>query len=355
MKIRRAFWTGFLLTIFAMTCFVPHGSVEAKTLKYSSPYEETNPMTSSMRWFGQELEKRTNGEYKAKFFYSGQMGKAPDMPDMCKSGAVDFIFTGMGYTPHIFKLNRGFELMYITENPHASGAALWDLYHDYEPVRKEWEDAGLMMVFPAGIDIMACQSRTPVQGVADIKGKNFRSYAGVAEMIKIWGGNPIAISYAEIYDALNRGVLDGAFGIPSLNVHASRFWEVSPNVFNTGAGIYAVTYFAISKKTYEDFPDDVKKIVEELRKEGMARHREWMAQTEKEVFDKLKTEGKAKIINWSTEEKAAAKKLVVPTIWQTWLEEMKKENLPGEEFLEKYEALVKKYEPMYPYMNPYGE
>jgi len=355
MKTRKIFWTSCLLTIFALACFFSQDSAEAKTLKYSSPYAENNPMTSSMRWFGQELEKRTNGEYKAKFYYSGTMGKAPDMPDMCKSGAVDFIFSGMGYTPHIFKLNRGFELMYVTENPHASGAALWDLYHEFEPVRKEWEDAGLMMVFPAGIDIMACQSRIPVHGVADIKGKNFRSYAGVAEMIKIWGGNPIAISYAEIYDALNRGVLDGAFGIPSLNVHASRFWEVAPYVFNTGAGIYAVTYFAMSKKTYDNFPDNVKKIVDELRKEGMARHRDWMVQTEKEVFDKLKTEGTVKIINWSADEKIAAKELVVPGIWQTWLEEMKKENLPGEKFLEKYKALVQKYEKQYPYQNPYGE
>jgi len=220
-------------------------------------------------------------------------------------------------------------------------------------VRQEWEKAGLMMVFPAGIDIMACQAREAVKGVGDIKGKKFRSYAAVAEMIKLWGGNPIALSYAEIYDALNRGVLDGAFGIPTLNVYASRFWEVAPYLFNTGAGIYGVTYFAVSKKTYESFPDGVKKIVEELRKEGMKRHREWMAETEKEVFQKLKEEKVVEIINWSSEEKARAKELVVPAIWQTWLEEMKKENLPGEEFLSKYEALTKKYDKQFPYKNPY--
>ena len=343
------------LCMFMLTGMFAQEPVAAKTLKYSSPYGETNPMTSSMRWFGQELEKRTGGEYKAKFYYSGTLGKAPDMPDLCKSGAVDFIFTGMGYTPHIFKLNRGFELLYITENPHASGAALWDLYNGYEPVRREWDNAGLMMVFPAGIDIMACQSRTPIQRVADIKGNKFRSYAGVAEMINLWGANPIALSYAEIYDALNRGVLDGAFGIPSLNVHASRFWEVAPYVFNTGAGIYAVTYFAMSKKTYDSFPDKVKKIVEELRQEGMVRHRQWMAQTEKEVFQQLEKESAVKIINWTAGAKAEAKRMAVPAIWQAWLDEMKKENLPGEQFLEKYKALVEKYEKQYPYDNPYGK
>ncbi|MCF8050395.1 MAG: TRAP transporter substrate-binding protein DctP [Desulfobacterales bacterium] len=355
MKGKYAWFMCCLSAVVLMAGLFVGNPAEAKTLKYSSPYGETNPMTSSMQWFGKELEARTQGKYKAKFYFSGAMGKAPDMPDMCKSGAVDFIFTGMGYTPHIFKLNRGFELLYITENPHANGAALWQLYHEYEPIRKEWENAGLMMVFPAGIDIMACQSRTAVQGVEDIKGKKFRSYAGVAEMIKLWGGNPIALSYAEIYDALNRGVLDGAFGIPSLNVYASRFWEVAPYVFNTGAGIYAVTYFAMSKRTYDSFPNDVKKIVEDLRREGMARHREWMETTEKEVFEKLNKENLVKIINWSSKEKARAKKIAVPAIWQAWLDEMEKENLPGEEFLGKYRSLVDKYEKQYPYENPYGD
>jgi TRAP-type C4-dicarboxylate transport system substrate-binding protein len=322
-------------------------------LKFSSPYAETNPMTSSMQWFGKELEKRTNGRYQAHFFFSGSMGKAPDMPDLCKNGVVDFIFSGLGYTPHIFKLSRGFELMYITENPHASGAALWDMYNNYAPLREEWERQGLMMVFPAGVDIMACQSKEPVRSYEDIRGKKIRSYAAVADMIKTWGGSPIALSYAEIYDALNRGVLDAAFGIPTLNVYASRFWEVAPYIFNPGVGVYAVTYFAMSKETYDNFPEDVKAIVEELREEGMARHRQWMVETEKEVFKQIHGEKSIQIINWTAEEKARAKKLSVPQIWENWLQEMRKEGLPGEELLEKYKALAHKYEEVYPYTDPF--
>ena len=84
---------GFLfLVIFIMGTFIATFSLPAvaasKILKFSSPYGETNPMTSSMQWFGKELEKRTNGRYQAKFFFSGTMGKAPDMPDLCKNGVV---------------------------------------------------------------------------------------------------------------------------------------------------------------------------------------------------------------------------------------------------------------------------
>ena len=175
----------------------------------------------------------------------------------------------------------------------------------------------------------------------------------MANLIKIWGGVPISLSYAEIYDALNRGVLQGAFGIPTLNVYASRFWEAAPHIFNTGVGIYAVTYFAMSKKTYESFPPDVKKIVNALRLEGANHHREWMKKTEREVFAKIKKEKSIRLINWAPEQKAKSKKMAVPKIWEDWLNEMKKENLPGGEFLSIYKYLVSKYEKQYPYQDPF--
>jgi len=350
--------TIFLIIAFATSIlfggFALQVMAASKVLKFSSPYAETNPMTTSMKWFGAELEKRTNGQYGAKFFFSGTMGKAPDMPDLCKTGVVDFIFSGIGYTPHVFKLSRGFELMYITENPHASGAAFWDMCQEYAPLKAEWEKSGLMPVFPCSVDIMAAQSKEPIYTIEGVKGKKFRSYAAVATMIGLWGGSPIALSYAEIYDALNRGVLEGAFGIPALNVYDSRFWEVAPHIFNTGVGCYGVTYFAMAKKTYDRFPDDVKKIVNALREEGVTRHRKWIDDKEKEVFQKIKGIETIEVINWTPEEKAKAKRAAVPKIWEAWLDEMKRENLPGEEFLTIYKDLIEKYEKVFSYNDPFN-
>lgn len=349
-----------LLSVFAVAAlslnvWVNTSTAATRILKYSSVYEESNPMTTSMRWFGDELEKRTNGQYQAKYFYSGQMGKAPDMPGMCKNGVVDFMHSGLGYTPAIFKLSRAFELMYITENPHASGAAFWDMYQNYKPLKEEWDKSGLMIVFPASVDIMSSQSKTPIEGIDWMKGKKLRSYAAVATMIELMKGVPVSLSYAEVYDALNRGVLDGALGIPTVNLYDSKFWEVAPYAFNMGVGCYGVVYFAMSKKTYDSFPQEIKTIVENLRKEGIQQHREWLNKKEKEVFAKIKESQKVKIINWSKDEKANAKKMCVPKIWEPWLDEMKKENLPGQELLDKYIELTAKYEKEIPYANPFEQ
>jgi TRAP-type C4-dicarboxylate transport system substrate-binding protein len=39
-----------------------------------------------------------------------------------------------------------------------------------------------------------------------------------------------------------------SFGIPSVNVYDQKWWEVAPYVVDTGIGVYALTYFGISKK-----------------------------------------------------------------------------------------------------------
>ena len=92
-----------------------------KVLKFATPFAVSNPMVTTSKWFGAELEKRTDGRYKVEYYYSGAMGKAPDLPSLCSAGVVDLICHAAGYTPAIFKLSLGFELMYLTENPYAQG------------------------------------------------------------------------------------------------------------------------------------------------------------------------------------------------------------------------------------------
>jgi TRAP-type C4-dicarboxylate transport system substrate-binding protein len=78
----------FFLTavIFSFVClgpgFVSRESAASQILKFATAYEVTNPMTTSMRWFANELEKRTNNQYKTQVYYSGMIGKPPDLPNL---------------------------------------------------------------------------------------------------------------------------------------------------------------------------------------------------------------------------------------------------------------------------------
>lgn len=344
-----------VVMLMSFVTIIPSQSLAAspKVLKLSSLYEVSNPHWAMPLWFGDELEKRTKGQYIIEYYKAGTLGKAPDLPGLCANGVVDFIFSAVAYNPNLFPLTRGVELMYITDNPYAYGAAIWDLYHNYAPLRQEWEKNGLMYAFSMPPGNMAVQATVPINTMADMKGLKFRTVSVIGKMVQKWGGIPVLIAYPEIYEGLNRGLIQGAFGIPYPNIYVSRFWEVAPYVIDTGIGAYGLTYTAISKKTYESFPQEIKKIVDQLREDTNAQHRKWFEAYEKEVTEKLIKEKSIQLITWNTEEKARAKNLAVPFIWEDWLNEMKEAKLPGEEFLNHYKKVVAQYEAKYSYRSPY--
>ena len=77
----------FLLMVFTFSFAITLPAMAGpKVLKFATPYAVSNPMTTTSRWFGEELEKRTNGAYKVEYYYSGSMGKAPDLPSLCANG-----------------------------------------------------------------------------------------------------------------------------------------------------------------------------------------------------------------------------------------------------------------------------
>ena len=201
---------------------------------------------------------------------------------------------------------------------------------------------------------MVTLSKTPINNITDVKGLKSRGYAGVVKMIQLLGGVPIAISWNEIHEALNRGLVDVAFGIPYNSAYSARFWEPAPYVVDMGVGIYSVSGGVMSKKTYESFPPDVRKTVDQLIEDTQIQSRKIVEMLDREETEKMAGEKSIHLIRWSSEEKAKARKIVVPSIWEDWLKEMQAAKLSGDEFLSIYRKLIEKYEAQLPYESPFS-
>jgi TRAP-type transport system periplasmic protein len=347
-----------LILIVAISFTYKQALAAPKVLKLSSLYTVTSPNFGSAEWFAAELEKRTNGDYKIEFYKGGTLGKVADLPQLCADGVIDFYISSCAYNPNIFKLSRVAELMYITENPNANAMAVWDMYHNYPPLRDEWHKNGLIYAFNAPVGSMAVVSKDPINNLSDIKGLKVRTVSIIGKMVEKWGGIPVSLPFPEVYDSLNRGLIKGSFAVPFREVYVSRLWEVAPYVLDTGIGAYALVYVAMSKKTYDEFPPNIRTIVDQLREEANAYDRKYHVNFVKEVTNKLANEKSVKLISWSPEQKAAAKNLAVPFIWEDWIKEMEAAKLPGQECLNVYKKLIEKYEPLYPfsiegYSSPY--
>jgi len=93
-------------------------------------------------------------------------------------------------------------------------AALSDLFMHYEPALTEYDNAGYVPVFPmlpGPPDVPIICKDQPIKSAADMKGKQIRAGSPeVGNAIKAAGGVPVSLSTAELFEAIERGVIDCA-------------------------------------------------------------------------------------------------------------------------------------------------
>ncbi|MBI2831923.1 MAG: TRAP transporter substrate-binding protein DctP [Chloroflexi bacterium] len=104
-------------------------------------------------------------------------------------------------------------------------------------------------------------SKKPIRNVADFKGKLIRAAASLTDMVKLLGAEPVIISGAETFDALQRGTVDAAM-LSNANFISAKMTDVAKYVtvanlaVSSLAGIMPLDY-------YNELPSDLRKIIDD--------------------------------------------------------------------------------------------
>ena len=140
------------------------------------------------------------------------------------------------------------------DEPFLLGPDIVGLSTDYEVARKvldsyrealdkrlqERHGGKLLGTYPFGPQILFC--KTPISGLADVKGKKVRvSDQSLAKFIERLGGIPVALSFNETQQALERGVTDCAITGPS-SANSAGWPEVTSHVMPIGFQMHLVAY-----------------------------------------------------------------------------------------------------------------
>lgn len=169
------------------------------------------PNTVAMDKFAELVAEKTNGEIKLQMFHGGTLGNQPDAIEQVRIGGLQignfslgpigpiapaanvvslpFIFKDV---PHMFRVLASDGGRMISEGMEAKGL-----------IPLAWYDAGARSFY---------NSTKPIETPADVTGLKVRVmnndlYSG---MIQELGGNPSPMAFAEVYQSLKTGVVDGA-------------------------------------------------------------------------------------------------------------------------------------------------
>ncbi|MCH7737866.1 MAG: TRAP transporter substrate-binding protein DctP [Chloroflexi bacterium] len=104
-------------------------------------------------------------------------------------------------------------------------------------------------------------TKDPLNTLDDFKGVKTRSHSNVlADLINSMGADAQTMAFAEVYPALERGVLDGAVTCGSCAV-GQKWFEVTDYLTGPVPGTFAETFITFNAKQWNSLPAEFQKII----------------------------------------------------------------------------------------------
>lgn len=195
----------------------------ALTLKASHYLAPKHPIGVGYQTFADELKKNTNGDITLRIFPGEALLGAKAISDGVRDRVTDIGFDTMTYTPsyypHGILIN---DLAMIGENDMAGAFAVTELYLLHcKPCLAEFEKQN--QVFTSGVSTVpyVLVSKVDVNSPEKLKGKKLRAGGALWDRFASFAGaTGVNIPTSEMYEALSRGILDGAmYAVGGLKTH----------------------------------------------------------------------------------------------------------------------------------------
>jgi len=296
------------------------------SLRMADFYPPGHPIRKGfLEAFAAPLEKRTNGKVKIDYYGHESLVKAKDILDATISGVADI--GNMTYAGSRIPLIFYQQLPGVFSDEQTVGAAraMWKIREKY--VAPEFEKLGLKLLYvnsTTGYQIMT--TKKPIRRIGDIEGMKFRVAGSVLpHSIKGLGGVPVSMTMGEVYEAMERGVVDGiALSVPSVKAYA--FYEIIKYAtVNCNMGGYP-SYFAMNMKKWNSLPDDVKKVIEDMALETVSNSTQIGVDRVESDINEWQKKG-IEVIKLPKEDAEQAAKLLAP-VWGSWTKTMSEKGHP---------------------------
>ncbi len=337
-KIRTVLLSAFVFGALISGTGFPAAAEDTYQLTYSNFFPPTHIQSKLADAWCKEVEKRTNGRVKVQYFPGQTLTKAKQNYDGVVQGMSDIGLSLFGYTRGRFPVMEVVDLPLGYPSGVVATKVVNDVYNKFKP--KELDDVEVMYLHAHGPGLLFTKKK-PVEKMADLKGMKIRSHGTTAKVVQALGGTAVAMPMPELYQSLQKGVVDGAM----YPIEVNKGWKMAEVVdyatMDYPIAYTASFYVAMNKDKWAALPDDIKKIITEINQEWLVKHGE--------AWDESDAEGKAflvakggKLIDLSPEEGEKWKAAIAPVI-DEYAGDLEKKGLPGKELVEYTKTSLEKY------------
>ena len=300
-----------MVALFASALVFGAAAQQPIVIKFSHVVALETPKGKGAEYFKKLAEERTKGRVRVDVYPNSQLFKDGEEMEALQLGSVHMLapslakFGPLGVREfEVFDLPYIFddytELHKVTEGP--VGAMLF----------KKLESKGItgLAYWDNGFKVMSANK--PLRTPADFKGLKLRIQSSKvldAEM-RALGALPQVMSFSEVYQALQTGVVDGTENPPS-NFYTQKMQEVQKFLTLSDHGYlgYAVI---VNKKFWDALPADIRTALEGAMKDATKYADDIAKKENDDAIEAVRKSGKTQILTLTAEEKAAWKKALAP-------------------------------------------
>jgi TRAP-type C4-dicarboxylate transport system substrate-binding protein len=216
----------------------------------------SSQFTVKWAWMTEELLKRTDGRFKLDVVSFSELGMTgQELVRMLNIGLVDAGEVVTGYVSGEIPIIEGAQMVGCYENLKQAQAA-YEAWMDRVVVPNAAKMGG-KPISTLAFTTQMLWSKFPVNELSDLKDKKIRIFAKAqADFVAALGAAPVSMPIAEVYSALERGVIDGAVTGPEI-ANGFKYEEVVDYVtdllLGPGAG-----YVVVSEQAWNKLPDDIR-------------------------------------------------------------------------------------------------
>lgn len=291
-------------------------AAEAQVLRFAHPVPESDPQHAMATFFAEELEKRTNGELTVQIFPNGQLGNDQQMIDGARSGIIDLAMVGLNNMTGLMPEAGAFELPFMFPDRETAYKVLDSEVGD--SVAAQFDQYGLKALgFPENGFRQMTNNTGPIVEPADVSGLQMRVNASKAlnDMFAVLGAAPQQLPVAELYTALETGVVDSQ-DHPLAVTLSFKFYEVQDYLSLTRHAYSALAFF-MNKSRFDNLSPEHQQILVQTAADAVAMQRALSIEREDQMIAELEGHG----MEVNDDVNSAAFQEATKSTWQGFIDE----------------------------------
>lgn len=237
--------------------------------RFATNYQPNTAIQDSFEWWTDQVTERTDGCVIFEHFYAEALLPTSEMLPGIGIGQAEAGMVIPVHNPDIAPIGGIHMVPGLGFNHEAHARALGELAATNELFLAEQEELNVKIMAYTNVGAIGIGTKEKVTEASEFNGVQVRSVGSLATLLTKppFSANPIPLALPEIYQSMERGVIDAYWQLAFDAIPASGLHEIAPWAFYDNVGVYGTPALGLNMDFYESLPQEYKDVMDEVSAE----------------------------------------------------------------------------------------